>query len=425
MEATYRKNLSGSYMCVEEQGIILQKHELHMIEGQKIPGLLHMKTVITDGRRQYLYDISGKQQVADYISGRKITYGLLKDMLFSMQAMCRKLPEYLLRENGICLEMEFIYVNLEDASLQFTYLPFYDKELPEAFELFMEQLLRNIDHQDKEAVELGYQVYQLCIQDNVNINHLLEKVMKTCSFTNAEESVQMEEAGKGSQREGRENNEKDMESGKKYSQRASHYAFGHIPKYTQQTRKGEEKSGIMKKVGKQVLSNVFHKLMPGIVEIVFRDMYKSGRWKQKVQIGKIPAQDYGLSKKVKQKQKEETKELQEQKEWIPPTEILGAHGNEPMGKLVYQGVAKCEDILIQGENFLLGKNGEQVDGIIQAEGVSRLHAKITRQDNKYFIEDLNSTNGTFLNDVALEYHQPQELCRNDKIRFGLEEYMFS
>ena len=66
-----------------------------------------------------------------------------------------------------------------------------------------------------------------------------------------------------------------------------------------------------------------------------------------------------------------------------------------------------------------------MDGVILADGVSRLHARIIRQEGRYFIEDLNSTNGTFLNDVELEYHQPQELNRNDRVRFGVEEYMFS
>ena len=73
---------------------------------------------------------------------------------------------------------------------------------------------------------------------------------------------------------------------------------------------------------------------------------------------------------------------------------------------------------------MLGKNSTQVNGVIDAEGVSRLHARITRQEEGYFIEDLNSTNGTYVNDIALEYHQLQVLNLNDRIRFGMEEYVF-
>ena len=107
-----------------------------------------------------------------------------------------------------------------------------------------------------------------------------------------------------------------------------------------------------------------------------------------------------------------------------PTELLAVQESILIGKLEYQGVHKCEDIFIEGESFLLGKNESQVDGVILADGVSRLHARIIRQEQRYFIEDLNSTNGTFLNDTELEYHQPQELSKNDRVRFGVEEYVF-
>ena len=109
---------------------------------------------------------------------------------------------------------------------------------------------------------------------------------------------------------------------------------------------------------------------------------------------------------------------------VNPTEILTAGEEGPVGKLEYRGVHQCEDIYIEGESFLLGKNGAQVDGVIPADGVSRLHARIIRQEKRYYIEDLNSTNGTYLNDAALEYHQPKELNRDDRIRFGAEEYVF-
>ena len=106
------------------------------------------------------------------------------------------------------------------------------------------------------------------------------------------------------------------------------------------------------------------------------------------------------------------------------TEILSSSEDGLSGKLVYRGIHDCEDLFVEGESFLIGKNEDQADGVISAEGVSRLHARIIRQEDRYFIEDLNSTNGTFLNESELEYHQPQELSKNDRIRFGVEEYVF-
>lgn len=51
-------------------------------------------------------------------------------------------------------------------------------------------------------------------------------------------------------------------------------------------------------------------------------------------------------------------------------------------------------------------------------GVSRRHCRLIYTDGRWFIEDLNSTNGTFLNGTKLEPHQLAALDNDDLIRCG-------
>lgn len=51
-------------------------------------------------------------------------------------------------------------------------------------------------------------------------------------------------------------------------------------------------------------------------------------------------------------------------------------------------------------------------------GVSRKHARIFAQGNQMMLEDLNSTNFTFINQQKLAPHQPQPLNDGDGVRFG-------
>lgn len=53
------------------------------------------------------------------------------------------------------------------------------------------------------------------------------------------------------------------------------------------------------------------------------------------------------------------------------------------------------------ENNLIGKSRE-ADITIDYSYVSRKHARITCEDGAYYIEDLDSTNGTFVNDTEIE-----------------------
>ena len=48
----------------------------------------------------------------------------------------------------------------------------------------------------------------------------------------------------------------------------------------------------------------------------------------------------------------------------------------------------------------------------------------SKEENNYYIEDLNSTNGTWVNGEHLEYKEKQPIEPGDIIAFGREEYIF-
>jgi class 3 adenylate cyclase len=51
-------------------------------------------------------------------------------------------------------------------------------------------------------------------------------------------------------------------------------------------------------------------------------------------------------------------------------------------------------------------------------GVSRRHARLLRSDQQVLIEDLNSLNGTFVQNVRLHAHHPHVLQPGDELQFG-------
>lgn len=474
MEVTYRRNLYKSYMCIKEQAKAAEEYELHMLEGRNIPYLLGMKTVLSNGERQYWYDISGKQQLEDYLSGKKMDYGILWNVLNSIRELCVVLPEYLLREGGVCLEPEYIYVDLEDGKLSFAYLPFEDRSLPETFERYMEQLLRKIDHQDRMATELGYQVYQMCTMENANIQGIFEGILK-------KEGRPMPDCGLGqgekikTEPKERRGDEPEIESIRESPPKKKIWENffgkyevleGKVPwlgGFRDCLRRGTQEKSCPEivTVEKFQKESSFEKHLPSIFRKKansIEDSAKfSGESRSKGTYSKETAgKAYGRSQNPKksfclgaglkacgqsQNNKADQKEhiitekpsqkgiydnfLPNGPEPAHPTEILGARIQEPDGKLVYQGDHGCEDILVSGDAFLLGKNKQQAAGMIEAEGISRLHAKISWQDGDYYLEDLNSTNGTYLNGNPVEYHQKKKLHKGDKIRFGAEEFLFS
>jgi hypothetical protein len=83
--------------------------------------------------------------------------------------------------------------------------------------------------------------------------------------------------------------------------------------------------------------------------------------------------------------------------------------------------------LSAGERFDLigglsiGRSGE-ADVQIEDRYASGLHARIFSRDGRTYIEDMNSTNGTLVNDATL--HGEAELIDGDIVRIGDTEFRF-
>jgi diguanylate cyclase (GGDEF)-like protein len=83
--------------------------------------------------------------------------------------------------------------------------------------------------------------------------------------------------------------------------------------------------------------------------------------------------------------------------------IIVIYGPE-LGKRVQLGTAPFE----------IGRSSKN-DLFLDQESISRQHARITFDGTQYWVQDLKSTNGTYVNDVAV---QEQRLRDSDQIRIG-------
>jgi pSer/pThr/pTyr-binding forkhead associated (FHA) protein len=88
------------------------------------------------------------------------------------------------------------------------------------------------------------------------------------------------------------------------------------------------------------------------------------------------------------------------------------------GKLLYEGSGEEEDILINKEVFRIGSKEKDNDAVLHSSGVSRYHARILKQGESYFLEDLNSKNGTYVNGKQLNYKEKLKLQSMDQVRFA-------
>lgn len=106
------------------------------------------------------------------------------------------------------------------------------------------------------------------------------------------------------------------------------------------------------------------------------------------------------------------------------TIILSTRDNCTNHRLVYTGTDYVDNVPINSYPFTIGKLKNSVNMVINNPLISRIHACIYMDKEEFFIEDMNSSNGTYVNDTLLKPHEKFPLKEGDKIKFSHLIYIF-
>lgn len=106
------------------------------------------------------------------------------------------------------------------------------------------------------------------------------------------------------------------------------------------------------------------------------------------------------------------------------TVILGVEEQLKTGYLIENNSQSKEDIKINKTEFIIGRLKETVDYYIENRAVGKIHAKFIIKDDKFYLIDLDSKNGTFIDGTKLQSKSMYEVRDGSKITFANSSYIF-
>ncbi len=95
---------------------------------------------------------------------------------------------------------------------------------------------------------------------------------------------------------------------------------------------------------------------------------------------------------------------------------------ESAPRLMLSNLYSQEHIVLEKDRYIVGKLPGQSDIVLAHPSVSRVHARIERKGAYYYLCDLNSTNGTFLNGRRLDVNERALIQPADEIAFARVSY---
>lgn len=468
MKTSYQRELKRNYLIVETEKSDTREEppfEQKMLEQNQIDGILRFQVRQKDEEVRFFYEITSKQPLIRLLEGQTIQADQIRALVLGIARSLDHMEQYLISEKSVLLDPEYLYVDPESLKVWLCLVPGLECDFPEDYSRFLEYLLGKVDHRDKESVVLAYGLYQETRKENYGMADILRLAQQKGSVSGP------------NHKSGMENKEQDSAGldtssttdWNKVGEKSTKAAFR-----TRKNEKGEAESGIG--TGKNMqMRRPENEWQLGTVRTnrIQTDAQEEttgllGRWKQRrkerkeekqreieraIQMpwdtiafsggftGQPEAQagygemeyktEYGIeyggaaydsgSRAGRQQPAGTGTAAQSSDTVLLNGEI---NGTAAEGKRLTALDPGAEDIVIAYYPFIIGKQENLVDYVLHQETVSRLHLRIDRKEDRYYVQDLNSTNGTMAGGHMLENNEIMEIWDGVEISIAGARYRF-
>ena len=390
LEIKYTRQINESFMEIETemQSSIHSKmydemHDEMVLLGNRIKGLLQVKRNFADNEVSWRYDITGLQALDAILQDKEVDKALIITLMSAITALLEEMEKYLMDLDGVLLLPDTIFMDYKRETVRFCYCPGKKGSVIEDFRALVERLLQKLNHKDLEAVELLYGIYEDVCKSDYSLLCIREKIYMDSGFAQVHDAFELEPDAELSQ----------VENGIETNKEARKNLGNCVQKIIQIF---QAKTGIDRR------------------NSALASSLKT--WKKKLE-----------QRKKSRLKEEEAETFVFEPEFIEetefPTVLLSERKRMAKGMLIYEGSRGIKNIEITKTPFLIGSS-RRCDGYIEVETVSRMHARIGKEGDVYFVEDLNSSNGTRFMGELLKYKERKELEINSVLQFGEEKFRF-
>lgn len=489
MYVEYKRDVSHNYLILtEEKQINTSSYQVRMLEGNVIPSVLRCRLQGLDGKVLFYYDITSRQSVASFYEQKKINGEDLRLIFGGFVTVLEELSEYLINPEQLVLAPEYIYLDAGKKEIKFCCLPGYDHPVQEQFRELAEYFLPRLDHEDSDAVKLGYGVYRKTLETGFQLENIKEAVYRheeeepTGEFFQKNQEKSYSEEGIGQDdflSEDRssdryyfqEENKKEADKQNKKTRWSNcHWILGcglgtlililvavaclmgYLPvveaelvlaaailllamaavsrwmkgkKKKKQQQSEQWRQKVRNELGKEEKSVVLYQnqdiqsMDPGEISLGI----STGKEKEKVDNQKcFTGELWKNEEKIWNEEKARDRENLEDS-W-GETVLLSQGSTKGPASLVSIEPGALATIYLDQELTVVGKMEQAADVVIPVDTVSRVHARIRKKHDGYYLADLNSRNGTSVNGRMLKPEEEYLLQNEDQVDFAKARYLF-
>lgn len=410
MKTEYLRTAKNSYMIVKDADFEFESYELEMVLQNDLKNLVPMQVLVADGKVEYWFDVTGMKTLEQELSVADADREMIKLLLESICSVKMELEEYLLDDKDIPYTMGMIFRNRTGNRIQFCYIPGYHcGDYPGIRKLF-EELMQRLNHTDQEAVRMTYGIYEICALAEPVLEDYLEILYGNANQTDAVCNANLDKNERfmisvDSQNNQRENHPNAWKKGDINWNRE--YLTSEQITDTKRKEAGTDKRKAESKETKEG-----------------REKQETGWRSSFLRRGKRKKHTLDMDYYGPEKEEATAVVAESMPDFnAGETVCFSESFFHSIWELVYMGDGIEKNLVLDRFPYIIGKNSSLADGILLAQTVSRVHARILQENDTLFLEDHNSTNGTYLNGHLIPMNTRMPLQEGDRLIFATEEFV--
>lgn len=403
-EIISRNEFDKSYLLIQKE-IPENNYIFNMLTKNNIPGIPECKIRYLDDNTFFAYDVTGKKTLVKMYADRKMVFEDLTELFYGIRKIMHCANEYLLDRSGFLLQPKYMFTDLETGELSCLYYFREDNtEKEERYRALADFLLDKIDHKDEHAVNIAYHFYKISKEEYFSFESFIGFMEKECLLVQEE------------------NKKKEQRTEITSLVPASNEIMTEVEPPVSEKRKGIVFgkiwiiSGLLfVGIGLNVtyfMMPIFQEymvyiLVPGITICIVAAI---------ITVQSIIEWYKGKEADMYEEPAEPVR-IEDYFEDVGDDVTVFFDQDEYLTLKWKEGHFSKEYIL---EEFpvTVGKMQSSVQMIIEDTSVSRLHARFRKQGSKVYLQDLDSTNGTYVNKNQLSVGEERIIKRGDEIQFG-------
>lgn len=438
MKAEYKRDMNHNYLIFRsEEKIHTDSYQIRMLVGNVIPSLLKCRIQGVDGRYLVYFDITSRQSVSALYQEKKFQADDLRMIFGGFVQVMEDAAEYLMDPEQLMLVPEYMFLDIERNQVYFCMMPGYKKDIKEQFQLLAEYMLPKIDHEDKEAVTLGYGIYRHAIEECFHLENVKEEIYKKISPVQIQPkekvSAQETEIWKTEESKDLEKEDPDFlrdEAPKKKKSLAKQIGIlltafmifagvivasisGYLPYMETEIVLGIVLAGM---AAAMLISLLIKKRKEDMQKTQNGDTFCHREYEPE-EIWDEKSKDMIFTERSNPKPKDRSRDFGE-------TVVLSAGVVSGPASLVSREAGEFATIYLNEDLTVIGKLENACDAVIELPTVSRIHAKVRKKDGGYYLSDMNSRNGTSVNGRLLLPEEEYQLQHEDEVDFAQARYIF-